>query len=612
MYRRILPLLIFGFFIITYADLAVQTDWSGGAGLMGPVTLWADQFYTCSNVDYYSNIGSVSILYGVLPAAVQHDIAAPDMRDICTADVDGDGDDDVLGVSGYNDDISWWEYVGGTDESWIKHTVDSTFDNPTNLFASDLDGDGDIDILACSFYYDKISWWENVDGIGTLWLEHMVDDSFDGVYSVCASDVDGDGDTDILGSSYYSDEITWWENADGSGISWIEFTIDSNFNGPRGIFACDIDGDGDIDVIGAAYIGNDIAWWENVDGSGISWTLHWIDYSFGGAWSVYSSDVDGDGDMDVLGTARTEDKISWWENADGSGTSWIEHVVAEAYNGAISVYAIDIDGDGDTDIVGSAIPNLYYGYMNWWENTSGTGESWENHYIGFGLLYDNAYASDVDADGDIDVLATVPGPNGIFWWEVVGYSCEGSLESSILDTQMNPEWDYLDWNSQTLPGTAVSFQVRASDDHTAMGVWSDTLTSACSLAGILNDGDSYVQYRVILETSNPDSTPTLNDVTITWSLLGLLDDPQVSEYLLYGAEPNPSSGSVSIYFAIPELSQVELSVYDLTGRLVISPSHGEYSPGVQQVQLGEFTPGIYFCRMISGEFTATQSFVVIE
>jgi hypothetical protein len=46
---------------------------------------------------------------------------------------------------------------------------------------------------------------------------------------------------------------------------------------------------------------------------------------------------------------------------------------------------------------------------------------------------------------------------------------------------------------------------------------------------------------------------------------------------------------------------------------MVSEIHGdEYSPGFHDVLLGELTPGIYFCRMISGDFTATQRFVVIE
>ena len=145
-----------------------------------------------------------------------------------------------------------------------------------------------------------------------------------------------------------------------------------------------------------------------------------------------------------------------------------------------------------------------------------------------------------------------------------------------------------------------------------MGPWSDTLTSPCALSGILINGDRYMQYRAILSTSDPDTTSMLDEVLITWNPLGVEGNPQVTEFLLLGADPNPSSRSVSIGFAVPDLSQVELSIYDLAGRLVVTPVEGEYSSGIHQVQLGELTPGIYFCQMRAGDFTETQQFVVIK
>ena len=56
---------------------------------------------------------------------------------------------------------------------------------------------------------------------------------------------------------------------------------------------------------------------------GQSWTEHTIDAAFSFALSVYAADFDGDGDMDVLGAAYTANDITWWENdgspADNSG-----------------------------------------------------------------------------------------------------------------------------------------------------------------------------------------------------------------------------------------------------------------------------------------------------
>ncbi|MCK4807744.1 MAG: T9SS type A sorting domain-containing protein [Candidatus Aegiribacteria sp.] len=76
--------------------------------------------------------------------------------------------------------------------------------------------------------------------------------------------------------------------------------------------------------------------------------------------------------------------------------------------------------------------------------------------------------------------------------------------------------------------------------------------------------------------------------------------------------PNPTCGSVSVRFGLPEPSLVILSVFDLSGRLIYGNQGDEYSIGFHDVQLGDLSPGIYFCRMISGDFIATQQFVVIE
>ncbi len=609
MYIRILPLLIFGSFIVTYADSALQTTWSGGPGVLGPVTDWSNQFYIATDVEW-SIPGYIILQYFIFEHTI--DGYFQGACSIYSEDIDGDGDMDVLGAALIADDITWWENIDGSGIFWIEHTVDGDFDGARSVYSEDINGDGYMDVLGAAYTADEIAWWENIDGSGTSWTEHTVDGNFDGVRSVYSEDIDGDGDMDVLGAAYKADEIAWWENIDGSGTSWTKQTIDGDFDSAYSVYSEDIDGDGDMDILGAASTSptEDITWWENIDGSGTSWAQHTVDDFFSGAMSVYSEDINGDGYMDVLAAAYTHDDITWWENIDGSGISWTEHTVDGDFDGARSVYPEDIDGDGDMDILGSALVD---DDITWWENINGSGTSWAKHTVD-GSFYgpECVYAADINDDGNMDVFGASYSLNDITWWDINGYSLGGSLESSVLDTQGDPDWDYLDSYSQTPPGTSISFQVRASEDHTSMGVWSDTLLAPCFLEGILTDGDQFVQYRAILETSNPDSTSKLHDVTITWNPLGVGDDPHVTEYLLFGAEPNPANGSPNIGFAVPGLSPVELSIFDLTGRLVIVTSQQEYSMGTHQVQLNDLTPGIYFCRMISGEFMATQRFVVIE
>ncbi len=537
-----------------FADSATQTDWSGGSGLYGPVTNWGNQFYLAQTVEWESNPGDI-----VLPASIEQYIGSTWTVSVYSTDIDGDSDMDVLCCAFESHFIIWWENIDGSGTSWTGHTVGDIHE-PSSLYSEDIDGDGDMDVISASRDVESINiaWWENNNGLGTSWTEHTVEEDFYVANHVYSEDIDGDGDMDILCAA--DDEyITWWENNNGLGTSWTDHTVGGSLGADNTVYSEDIDGDGDMDVLGAAGFADNITWWENNNGLGTSWTEHTVDGNFDGANHVYSEDIDGDGDMDILGTAAWDDDITWWENIDGSGTSWTEHTVDGNFDGASCVYAEDIDGDGYMDVLGAA-------------------------YSG----------------------------SGVTWWDLTEYSPEGSLVSSILDTQGNTDWDYLDWNATTPANTSVSFQVRASDDWTNMGVWSDTLTSPCVLAGLLHDGDRYMQYRAILSTSDPDTTSILKDITVSWDQLGIGDEPQVTEYLLFGAEPNPAIESVSISFAVPELSPVELSIYDLTGRLVVIHSQREYSPGFHDAQLGDLSPGIYFCRMISGYFTATQQFVVIE
>ena len=595
--------------IAVYADSATQSNWSGGPGVLGPVTFWGDHFSLDNTVEWSDSAGSVTLL-PPLGHLIDGDVY--NARSVYSEDMDSDGDMDVLGTAYSTGNIIWWENVDGSGTIWTAHNIALNFDGAYSVYSEDIDGDGDMDVLGTAMNDNAITWWANEDGLGTVWTEHTVAVGFGGAVSVYAEDIDGDGDIDVLGAGCIAYRLSWWENTDGLGTSWIEHTIDGSSDYPRSVYSADINGDGYMDVLCAVAIADDIKWWENTDGSGTSWIEHTVDGEFDGACSVYSADINGDGNMDVLGAAAYDDDITWWENSDTvSGIYWIEHTVDGDFDGAYSVYSDDIDSDGDMDILGAAYDD---GKIILWENIDALGTSWSEYTVDYSFnAATSVYSADIDDDGNLDILGASAGDHDITWWDLTAYSSEGSLESSILDIQgIYYSWDCFDWNAATPENTSVSFQLRAAWNHIYMGVWSDTLTSPCSLAGILQDGRRYVQYRVILSTSDPDSTPILNDVTISWNPVGIGDDPHVPEHVLFGAEPNPAYGYVTIYFAVSDHSSVELSIYDLTGRLVIMRSHVEYAPGVHQVHFTELNPGMYFCRMRTGDFTAMQRFVVIK
>jgi hypothetical protein len=78
-----------------------------------------------------------------------------------------------------------------------------------------------------------------------------------------------------------------------------------------------------------------------------------VDGSFEHAVSVDAVDVDGDGDLDVLGASDAANALAWWENMDGTGGSWTPHLVREDFDLAMSFRSADLDNDGLVDVVGA-------------------------------------------------------------------------------------------------------------------------------------------------------------------------------------------------------------------------------------------------------------------
>jgi len=118
--------------------------------------------------------------------------------------------------------------------------------------------------------------------------------------------------------------------------------IGDNFVGSHSVYATDLDGDGDLDVLGAAVEDDAITWWENIHGDAQTWSKHVIDDTFDGSVTVYAADVDGDNDIDVLGAAHLDDEITWWENVNSDGSVWSKHIVDSTFDRAGYVYAADV------------------------------------------------------------------------------------------------------------------------------------------------------------------------------------------------------------------------------------------------------------------------------
>ncbi len=117
------------------------------------------------------------------------------------------------------------------------------------------------------------------------------------------------------------------------------------------MYSTDLDGDMNMDVLSASIGGGKIVWYENTDGQG-TFGGDQIIISVNDARSVFSFDVDGDGDMDVL--SGFSSSVVWSENLDGNGNFGSYQTISSLAAGVNEVFASDIDGDGDMDVLSSS------------------------------------------------------------------------------------------------------------------------------------------------------------------------------------------------------------------------------------------------------------------
>ena len=83
---------------------------------------------------------------------------------------------------------------------------------------------------------------------------------------------------------------------------------------------------------------------------------------------------------------------------------------------------------------------------------------------------------------------------------------------------------------------------------------------------------------------------------------------------LLDAYPNPFNPITTMNFAIPNDSHVSIKVYNLQGREVVSLADGNYDAGYHNVMwdANSYSSGVYFVKMIAGEFIATQKLMLVK
>jgi hypothetical protein len=362
---------------------------------------------------------------------------------VTPADFGDDGSIELV-VSSFGDatnlfsgEVRIYSRTGSLDE-WQFETLLSDVQFPNQTSVVDVDGDDDLDILVpcgffvCAFFGDPcgaIVWLEQTE---SGWESHDVVTANDRFYhNVELFDVDGDGTRDLVtvGETYEppttgSATVEWYEGS-ASGFTATMTELGAGLGSfPR---AFDVDGDDDLDLVGAEYFHNDLedisfAWYER---NGTAWTRHVINDDSGPSiMAIMVPDLYGDGVAYAVGTNHVNDQRNPpdpWESAvmafqipDDPTQPWPKTQLSEGIRSRAGdltmnrqdapgvLGAGDVDGDGDIDIVvsGDGDERTF-----WLEQLPG--KAWSTHVIQEGLgQAGGQVVTDLDGDGDAEILVT--------------------------------------------------------------------------------------------------------------------------------------------------------------------------------------------------------------
>ena len=580
------------------AETASQTDWSGGPGVPGPVPEWSSDFYIDTGC-CYQEAGDISLpQLPSIPAS--HGVAADftGAWALAAGDINADGYPDIAASAYWGDQIAWWESDGGSPPEWSFHLVSNDYDECQNLALADIDGDGDLDILGSSSSLTEITLWSSTGGSSPTFSRTTVIGDVALPVTADPVDIDGDGDLDVLALASLDEELFWMENCGGSPPSWTKRMVDTPVS-PFSATALDMDGDGDMDLCCNHDHGSfcyNIIGYENLGGTPVSWSPFNLAWDESYCKEIFAADISGDGLPDLVTANVNSNHMSWLENL-GVGYEWTTHEFNWYHNGC-SVRAWDLDQDGDVDIAAASLQDQ--DSVIWFENTGNPwSSSWPEHSVPETATI-SVRCFDIDDDGLTDLVTSQPFDDSINWYSIVGYPPSGEMESSILDTGYDVvQWGDIDWSGETQGETSIAFSVRSGQSPYSMGPWSEWLTSPCSLSPFLQSY-RYMQYRTLLESNCPSLTPSLQQIEVSYNQESIEEGEAPSTETIAVTSPNPSSSSYLVVDVVCSGTETaSISLFNCAGRLQASLCR-ELPDGSHTLMLPTGVPGVYFYRIAVG------------
>ncbi len=404
-----------------------------------------------------------------------------DPRFATAADIDGDGDTDIISGASDEGTVAWFENTGVLDDTSPIHVITEYALSSRAAFLADLDDDNDLDVLSGSSQDDELSWFglsvPAAENLNTLQTYNCIADAIDDASSsdvirVAEEAIDAEPTIDYDGKQVTLEsrgkfdqpsdgDYTLTDGAMLSAATGEDVLLDADTtvspSAMAGILgrAVILGADGLLDVeqnasamitsvdravLGGATFARQGAMIQSdalvLGGLPPSFeTEVTVSTSKSQPRSVASADFDADGDLDAVVAFFGEGEVNWYENLGGSPPMYASAALVGAFGNVRALIAQDLDGDGDPDIaaVGENTPEVA-----WYENNGDATATFTERAITNSLTQPRAIAAGfIDDDADIDLV--ISDLLGVRWYKADAMSASGFTEQAAIDSSVLTE-----------------------------------------------------------------------------------------------------------------------------------------------------------------------------
>lgn len=299
-------------------------DWNGYVESNGDYVMDIDQdgrldivagSFLPTKVFWYQNPGDENLRLGKQwPQHLLVDTGGSANEGQLLEDIDGDGTPEWI-VNSWKpqNPMVVWRFEGqANDQTPAAFVAKRQELGPTNghgVAVGDLNGDGLKDVLVGHGWYEQPA----TDAWSGPWTFHE-DWTLHSSLPMVVTDLDKDGDNDLIFGNGHDFGLQWWEQTgtdDDGKIQWEEHLIDKSFSQPHCLVWKDLNGDGNPDLItGKRYYahngrdpgGKDVPclYWYDWNADDKSFTRHTIDEGrVGTGLQIVVEDFNDDGAMDI-------------------------------------------------------------------------------------------------------------------------------------------------------------------------------------------------------------------------------------------------------------------------------------------------------------------------